>query len=66
MRRLAPLLLALACGTPAQSPAPAPGPAVGAAVPAFDLPDQNGARRDLRSLSGPKGLMLVFFRSADW
>ncbi len=43
-----------------------PGPAVGADVPAFQLPDQNGQSRDFRSLSGPKGLMLVFFRSADW
>jgi len=43
-----------------------PGPAVGAHAPVFELPDQNGRSRDLRSLAGPKGLMLVFFRSADW
>ena len=43
-----------------------PGPAVGARVPEFQLADQNGQTRDLRSLYGPKGLMLVFFRSADW
>ena len=46
--------------------AEAPGPAVGARVPDFRLTDQTGAMRDLRSLSGPKGLMLVFYRSADW
>ena len=49
-----------------QNATEAPGPAVGAHVPAFQLPDQNGQSRDLHSLSGPKGLMLVFFRSADW
>jgi hypothetical protein len=43
-----------------------PGPAVGARAPEFELPDQNGQRHTLHSLSGPKGLMLVFFRSADW
>lgn len=43
-----------------------PGPAVGARVPDFQLTDQNGQTHDLRSLYGPKGLMLVFFRSADW
>ena len=44
----------------------APGPAVGAKVPAFELKDQNGQARTLQSLMGPKGLMLVFYRSADW
>jgi hypothetical protein len=43
-----------------------PGPAVGSRVPDFTLPDQNGQARSLHSLMGPKGLMLVFFRSADW
>ena len=43
-----------------------PGPAVGAHVPEFELADQSGQSRNLQSLTGPKGLMLVFFRSADW
>jgi len=43
-----------------------PGPAVGARVPGFELADQTGQSHNLRSLFGPKGLMLVFFRSADW
>lgn len=43
-----------------------PGPAVGAKVPEFQLSDEVGTYRSLRSLMGPKGLMLVFFRSADW
>jgi peroxiredoxin len=35
-------------------------------VPDFTLLDQKGEQRTLASLMGPKGLMLVFFRSADW
>ena len=42
------------------------GPQVGEIVPSFSLVDQHGAARDLRSLMGPSGLMLVFSRSADW
>jgi len=42
------------------------GPQVGSKVAAFALPDQNGRTRTLDSLMGPKGLMLVFSRSADW
>ena len=42
------------------------GPQVGTPVPDFTLPDQLGHARTLKSLMGPKGLMLVFFRSADW
>lgn len=42
------------------------GPAVGVAVPNFKAPDQNGALHDLQSLLGPKGGILVFYRSADW
>ena len=42
------------------------GPQVGARVPDFSLPDQHGQTRTLQSLMGPKGLMLVFNRSADW
>jgi hypothetical protein len=42
------------------------GPQVGSPVPDFTLSDQRGQQRTLRSLMGPKGLMLVFSRSADW
>ena len=65
-------LLALATASAAAAQAPAlpdvdgVGPQVGDAVPAFSLPDQTGAVRDLASLTGPAGLMLVFSRSADW
>ena len=42
------------------------GPKIGERVPDFSLPDQTGATRTLQSIMGPKGAMLVFFRSADW
>ena len=42
------------------------GPRVGETAPSFSLVDQHGAARDLPSLTGPNGLMLVFSRSADW
>lgn len=42
------------------------GPAVGLPVPDFSLQDQSGRTQTLKSISGPKGTMLVFFRSADW
>lgn len=42
------------------------GPKVGEAVPPFTLTDQHGTPRALASLLGPKGAILVFFRSADW
>jgi len=44
----------------------ATGPEPGSKIPAFSLPDQTGQMRDFASLKGPKGLVLVFFRSADW
>ncbi|MFQ5744387.1 MAG: hypothetical protein ACE5HV_12485 [Acidobacteriota bacterium] len=42
------------------------GPEVGGQVPSFRALDQNGNWQTLDSLKGPKGLMLVFHRSADW
>ena len=42
------------------------GPSVGQPLPGFEARDQTGASRNLASLKGPKGLVLVFFRSADW
>lgn len=42
------------------------GPQVGQAVPDFNLRDQNGKTWTLQSIMGPKGAMLVFYRSADW
>jgi hypothetical protein len=42
------------------------GPQVGERAPDFSLPDQNGRTRNLQSIMGPRGAMLVFVRSADW
>ena len=42
------------------------GPEIGARVPDFTLPDQDGRPRALGDLKGPGGLLLVFYRSADW
>jgi len=42
------------------------GPKVGERAPDFSLRDQQGTPRTLRSTFGPKGVVLVFFRSADW
>ena len=42
------------------------GPPVGSAAPAIMAEDQDGATRDLDSLAGGNGLLLVLSRSADW
>lgn len=42
------------------------GPQAGERVPDFNLQDQNGKSWTRESIMGPKGAMLVFFRSADW
>ena len=42
------------------------GPQVGAVVPPISGTDQFGRTQTLASIYGPKGAMLVFFRSADW
>jgi len=62
------LLVAIALqapSTPSTPPADL-GPAVGQPLPAFEVRNQDGRSRDFASLTGPKGLVLVFFRSADW
>ena len=42
------------------------GPDVGTRIPAFELADQRGKQQTFESLRGPRGLLLVFQRSADW
>ena len=44
----------------------ATGPDQGERIPTFSLPDHHGAIRSLENLAGPKGLLLVFHRSANW
>lgn len=57
-------------GLGGQAPAPIDtsklGPQVGALVAPFSGIDQFGKTHTLASTYGPKGAMLVFFRSADW
>jgi peroxiredoxin len=38
----------------------------GAKAPAIHLEDEQGRQQSLATLSGPNGLLLLFFRSADW
>ena len=42
------------------------GPQVGERIPAFALTDQTGKSWTNETIMGPKGALLVFFRSADW
>jgi hypothetical protein len=42
------------------------GPRIGAAAHDFGGVDQFGRAQTLQTLMGRDGLMLVFFRSADW
>lgn len=61
------LMIALAAGLAlAQAPAVKTGPDIGQKIPAFEARDQNGKMQTLETLRGPKGLVLLFVRSADW
>jgi hypothetical protein len=44
----------------------ASGPEPGQRIPGFTLADQNGVPKSLPDLTGPSGVLLVFYRSADW
>lgn len=63
-------LVAVVTGLAAQAPPAVDtskiGPQVGAIAPAFSGTDQFGQPQTLATAMGPKGAMLVFFRSADW
>jgi cytochrome oxidase Cu insertion factor (SCO1/SenC/PrrC family) len=70
---LASLIIGVGQAREPQSAAAAPkvdvervGPKVGAALPDFTLRDQHGEAHSLKSLLGPRGALIVFFRSADW
>lgn len=63
---LAGTALAVASGVWAASFVDSWGPEVGAVAPAIEAEDQDGAVRDLASLSGERGVLLVLSRSADW
>jgi hypothetical protein len=42
------------------------GPEPGERILDFSLPDQQGVSRTVANLMGRNGLLLVFYRSADW
>lgn len=71
MRAIATFLLALVlfatAGAAMANPDYDLGPAIGTAAPPIGTPlDSSGKTRPLESLMGNKGLVLIFFRSADW
>ena len=59
-------ILALAATALLAQAAVATGPEIGQAIPAFSMSDQAGTLQTLKSVMGPKGALLVFYRSADW
>ena len=63
IRRIAAVALLLVCWSLSARDY---GPPVGTKMPGFDLKDQDGKAHTLASLLGPKGAVILFFRSADW
>lgn len=63
-------LLALASGQESQSSrsdlTASIGLQIGQRAPAFALVDQFGHEQSEETIKGPKGTVLLFFRSADW
>ncbi len=66
MRRTFLTLLVAAIATPLLAQSIDIGPAVGAPAPTLMARDAQGKPRDLPGISGRKGVVLVFFRSARW
>jgi hypothetical protein len=50
----------------AQTGAARKGPPLGQPPPSVHARDQFGREQTLATLAGPNGLVLLFFRSADW
>ena len=50
----------------AQSASPSIGLEIGQRAPRFEATDQSGRTQTNETLKGPKGTVLLFFRSADW
>ena len=63
--RLNRILILTVAALAARSAVPG-GPDIGTTVPEFSAPDQTGKIQNLKSIMGPKGALLVFYRSADW
>jgi len=58
--------VALIAAPAATIPAAAAIPAVGKAAPPVSATDSTGKARTLKDVQGPKGTVLMFFRSAAW
>lgn len=59
------VILLAACGAVA-SPQASNSLPPGTKIPEFALRDQTDRPRALKDIIGPRGAMLVFYRSADW
>jgi peroxiredoxin len=59
MRPLSPGAAALLAAVPS-------GPDIGKPMPSFEAQGQDGKTRTLRGVLGPKGAVILFYRSADW
>jgi hypothetical protein len=66
VRPLLALIFFSACAVTSAQQAIKTGPEAGSTLPAFEAPDQNGRLQNLQTILGPKGALLVFYRSADW
>ena len=63
---IAAIVATLAAAAPALATAIDVGPKVGSVAPPLAAVDASGRARDLASLAGKNGTVLVFFRSARW
>jgi cytochrome oxidase Cu insertion factor (SCO1/SenC/PrrC family) len=52
--------------SPNRALAPSVGLEIGQQAPTLALPDQFGHEHTNETLKGPKGTVILFFRSADW
>jgi hypothetical protein len=52
--------------TPAAQAEIATGPEVGTKIPDIQTLDQHGKIRSFEDLSGSEGLLILFYRTADW
>ena len=52
--------------TPAAHAGIATGPEVGTKIPDIRALDQHGKMRSFEDLSGAEGLLILFYRTADW
>ncbi|MFC1607583.1 hypothetical protein ACFL47_06385 [Candidatus Latescibacterota bacterium] len=60
------VLIILACAQICVADKKEVGLKVGENIPGFKLPDQSGKIRTFDDLCGPKGLIFIFHRSANW